>query len=191
MQIFRSLRTVKVGQVALRLKVPKWLKRVLGLSLVVLTASVIVAKNANIGGTLALALETPIKPTIDVTTVSVVQTPVEFTYESRGLSWYHAGADLVASTGTPVKPIMAGIIKEVNFGNFGYGNHVIITHAGNLESLYAHLSKISVEKGQKVFLDTVIGEVGSTGFSTGPHLHLEIRQNEKLLNPGDLVPGVR
>lgn len=174
-QIFRSLRTVKAGQVALLflLAITVWLK------------------SANIGGTLALALETPIKPTIDVTTVSVVQAPVEFTYESRGLSWYHAGADLVAKTGTPVKPIMAGVIKEVNFGNFGYGNHIIITHAGNLESLYGHLSKIKVEKGQKVFLDTIIGEIGSTGFSTGPHLHLEIRQNEKLLNPADIVPGVR
>jgi len=68
---------------------------------------------------------------------------------------------------------------------------VIITYAGDLESLYAHLSKINVEKGQKVFMDTVIGEIGSTGFSTGPHLHLEVKQNEKLVNPADIVPGVR
>jgi hypothetical protein len=191
MQIFRSLRTVKVGQVALRLKVFKWLKRALGLSLVLLAASIILARNVSIGGTLALALEAPIRPTIDVTTASVVQTPVEFTYESRGLSWFHTGADLVAKTGTPVKSIMAGTVKEINFGNLGYGNHVIITHAGDLESLYAHLSKINVEKGQKVFMDTVIGEIGSTGFSTGPHLHLEVKQNEKLVNPADIVPGVR
>lgn len=175
MQIFRSLRTVRAGQVIL----------------IFLLSLIVWLKSANIGGTLALALETPIKPLVDVTTTSVVQSPVEFNYESRGMSWFHTGADLVAKTGIPVKPFLAGVVKEVNFGSFGYGNHVIISHAGGLESLYAHLSKINVEKGQKVVLETKIGEVGSTGFSTGPHLHLEIHQNGQLLNPADIVPGVK
>ena len=161
--------------------------------LVVLAAIIVVSHSlSNIGGNLTLAFAVPVvKPVIDVTTVELVQKPVEFSYESRGVSWIHSGADLVAQTGTPVKPIMAGLVKETNRWYFGFGNHVIIDHGAGLESIYGHLSRINVEPGQKVTLNTVIGEVGSTGFSTGPHLHLEIHQNGNLVNPADIVPGVR
>ncbi|MBI3559289.1 M23 family metallopeptidase [Candidatus Gottesmanbacteria bacterium] len=161
--------------------------------LVVLAAIIVVSHSlSNMGGNLTLALATPaVEPVIDVTTVELVQKPVDFSYESRGFSWIHSGADLVAQTGTPVKPIMAGTVKETNRWYFGFGNHVIIDHGAGLESIYGHLSKINVEAGQKVTLNTVIGEVGSTGFSTGPHLHLEIHQNGNLVNPADMVPGVK
>lgn len=164
------------------------------LRLLVVLATIIVLSHSlsNIGGNLTLAFASPVvKPVIDVTTVELVQKPVEFSYESRGLSWYHDGADLVAPTGTPVKPIMAGTIKEINRWYFGLGNHIIIEHGAGLQSTYGHLSKIKVEQGEKVTLNTVIGEVGSTGFSTGPHLHLEIHQNGNLVNPADMVPGVK
>lgn len=161
--------------------------------LVVLATIIVLSHNlSNIGGNLTLAFASPvIKPVIDVTTVELVQKPIEFSYESRGLSWYHDGADLAAKTGTPIKPIMAGTIKEINRDYFGLGNHIIIEHGAGLESIYGHLSKIKVEPGQKVNLNTVVGEVGSTGFSTGPHLHLEIHQNGNLVNPADMVPGVK
>lgn len=171
----------------------KKVSRITGVSLVALATAVILVHNlSNIGGNLTLAFNTSaIKPTIDATTIELVQKPVEFSYESRGFSWIHSGADLAAPTGTPVKPVMTGTVKETNHEYFGFGNHVIIDHGAGLESIYGHLSKIDVEPGQKVTLNTIIGEVGSTGFSTGPHLHLEIHQNGNLINPADMVPGVK
>ena len=165
----------------------------IGVALIALVTFVVLIHSLNnMGGNLVLAFNAPvIKPTIDATTTALVQKPLEFSYESRGFSWFHTGADLVAELGTPVKPSMAGTVKEVNFEYFGFGNHIIIDHGAGLESLYGHLSKIKVEKDQKVNLDTIIGEVGSTGFSTGPHLHLEIHQNGNLVNPADIVPGVK
>jgi murein DD-endopeptidase MepM/ murein hydrolase activator NlpD len=71
------------------------------------------------------------------------------------------------------------------------GNYVIITHANNMQSLYAHLSKIRVETGKTVQTGTVIGEVGATGAATGPHLHFEIRVDGKAQDPRDAVKGLR
>lgn len=143
-----------------------------------------------IGGGLAINASYQ-QPSIDTRTVDSVQSPVNFAAESRGFSWFHTGADLVANTGTPVFPIMEGRVIAVNHDFLGYGNHVIIKHVDSYESLYGHLSKIDVHVGQKVVLSTKIGEVGSTGLSTGPHLHLEIHQNGVLVNPADLVPEVK
>lgn len=164
------------------------------LRLLVVLATIIVLSHSlsNIGGNLTLALASPVvKPVVDVTTVELVQKPLEFSYESRGFFWYHTGADLVAPMGTPVKPVMTGTVKEINRDYFGLGNHIIIEHGAGLQSTYGHLSKINVKLEEKVTLNTVIGEVGSTGFSTGPHLHLEIHQNGNLVNPADMIPGVK
>lgn len=166
-------------------------RRLLGIGLIALASAVIIAHNfANIGGNVALAFNTP-TVTIDAHTVHAVQSPINFRYESRGMSWFHRGVDLVAPTGTAVRPIMAGTVKEVNHYKYGYGVHVIVTHDEGYESIYGHLSKTEVKKGQKVGLETQLGKSGSTGFSTGPHLHLEIHQNGVLVNPADIVPGVK
>ena len=69
-------------------------------------------------------------------------------------------------------------------GNKIYGNHIVISHAGGMESSYAHLSEILVEEGESVATGQKIGKVGTTGLSTGPHLHFEIKQNGSSLNPG-------
>jgi hypothetical protein len=201
MAIFRSLRKLfgftKSGSSLLGERVrgalkKRWIHRGVGVGLVALVTTVVLIKNlSNIGGNTVLAANlTVAKPVIDTITATTIQTPVNFEYESRGFSWFHTGADLADPTGTPVKPIMVGTVKAAIFDSFGYGNHVIVDHSDGVESLYGHLSKIDVTDGQKVDLATVIGEVGSTGFSTGPHLHLEIHQNGQLINPADLVPGV-
>lgn len=166
-------------------------KHAVGIVLIaVLTATFLISSLQNIGGRLVLAFETP-KVTIDATTKSSAQVPLDFQYESRGFSWYHAGADLVAPTGTQVKPIMPGRVELTKIDRFGFGRHVILKHEGGYESIYGHLSKITVKEGQEVDFATKLGEVGSTGFSTGPHLHLEIYQNGSLVNPADIVPGVK
>jgi len=86
----------------------------------------------------------------------------------------HAGADVGAATGTPVRAASAGTVARVGFDG-GYGNVVYLQHPGGQETRYAHLSETHVKMGQRVAAGAKIGDVGSTGLSTGPHLHFEIR----------------
>ncbi len=95
---------------------------------------------------------------------------------------FHSGIDFSASTGTPVKTTADGIV-EVAGRYGGYGKCVIIKHKNGFKTLYAHLSRIKVVKGQKVLSGDEVGKVGSTGRSTGPHLHYEIIKNGKRVNP--------
>lgn len=188
---FTKSGTSTLGKYARSLLGKRGVSRVFSVILISSFTFVILTHNlANIGGNLTLATNS-VKPVVDATTQVSIQKPVEDFVETRGLSWYHAGADLASPIGTVVKPIMIGTIRAVNKDLFGYGNHVIIMHDQNFETLYGHLSKIFVEPGQKVDLNTIIGEIGSTGFSTGPHLHLEIHQNGNLVNPAEIVPGVK
>lgn len=183
-----------IGRWTLALFKRKQARHALSVILIALFVGVIFSRNlTNLGGNVVFAVNatSPQKAVIDTITIATVQAPIAFTYESRGLSWFHTGADLVAQTGTPVYPIMEGTVIATNYEYFGYGTHVILSHADGYESLYGHMSKIEVKLGQKVGLTTKLGESGSTGFSTGPHLHLEIHQNGQLVNPADLVPGVK
>lgn len=129
--------------------------------------------------------ELPVIPEgkISPVTVESVVLPVENFRISQGYGWLHSGVDMAAKKGEAVKSVMAGQIIAVKRERWGYGQHVIVGHKNGYESLYAHLSKISVAEGDRVTTDSVLGEVGSTGRSTGPHLHLEIRQEGKLVNP--------
>lgn len=124
-----------------------------------------------------------IETRVEVSTQKGMNFPVKNSYISQGYWLLHPAIDLVAPKGAPVYPIMAGTVEKVEWGHFGYGHNVIINHGNKLESLYAHLSKIEVKQGEKVFQETVIGKVGSTGWATGNHLHLEIKENGKHLNP--------
>lgn len=107
-----------------------------------------------------------------------------------GIRWHpifkmrkmHYGMDFTAKTGTPIYATGNGVIKKVsNHGS--YGKHVIISHGFGYESLYAHMSKHVVKKGQKIKRGTIIGYVGNTGLSAGPHLHYEIMFKGKKVNP--------
>jgi murein DD-endopeptidase MepM/ murein hydrolase activator NlpD len=99
---------------------------------------------------------------------------------------YHAAIDLAANQGTPVKAAMDGRVTSVGF-NSTYGNYVIITHSGGYQTMYAHLSAVDVENGRYVIQGKEIGKVGSTGYSTGPHLHFSIYKNNRALNPLDYL----
>lgn len=177
----------KLQHVVTRREIRRWI----GAGLVaVLTFALVVHNFSNIGGNLVLAFSTP-KPVIDATTLSSVQTPIAYQYESRGYSWYHPGADLVAPLGTPVRPVMPGTVETVTYDRFGYGNHIIIRHDQGYESLYGHLSQTEVAEGQKVELGTEIAKSGSTGFSTGPHLHLEVHKDSVPIDPAEIVPGIK
>ena len=95
---------------------------------------------------------------------------------------FHTGTDMACPTGTPILASMSG--KVITTGiNRVYGNYVIIDHGNGYQTLYAHMSKIIASKGQWVSQGTRIGLVGSTGYSTGPHLHFTVYKNGKMVNP--------
>lgn len=101
--------------------------------------------------------------------------PVSGGHYVRGLSNRHKGVDIGAPTGTPLYAAASGRVSIARSGwNGGYGTMVIITHDNGTRTLYAHMSKLSVSTGQYVEKGQVIGAIGSTGRSTGPHLHFEV-----------------
>jgi murein DD-endopeptidase MepM/ murein hydrolase activator NlpD len=102
---------------------------------------------------------------------------------------HHNGVDLGAPTGTEVFACKGGVVSFAGANNV-LGNYVLISHAGNMQSLYAHLSKIRVKAGKTVQTGTVIGEVGATGAATGPHLHFEVRVGGKAQDPRKAVKGL-
>ena len=105
-----------------------------------------------------------------------------------GYPHFHTGIDLVEPFGSPVYAADDGIVALVGNTSSGYGNYVVIAHAGGLDTLYGHLSTALVTVGQAVTQGAVVGLEGSTGNSTGPHLHFELRINQKPINPAPYLP---
>lgn len=103
-------------------------------------------------------------------------------------SAWHPGIDLAISIGTPIKPLMKGAVVESGWDSGGYGNKVVIDHGNGYKTLYAHMTKIYVKIGDTVEPETIIGTVGSTGRSTGSHLHLELHTDTGTTNPLDILP---
>lgn len=101
-------------------------------------------------------------------------------------SFGHRGLDIAASTGTPIKAAAGGTITVAGWNN-SYGYMVKISHGNGVETVYGHCSKLLVSVGQTVTQGQVIANVGSTGDSTGPHLHLEVRKNGVIYNPQNYV----
>lgn len=96
---------------------------------------------------------------------------------------FHYGVDFSAPKGTPIYATGDDTISKVKKSRRGFGNHVVINHGYGYESLYAHMSKYTVRRGQKIKRGDVIGYVGSTGKSTAPHLHYEVHKDGKKINP--------
>ena len=99
---------------------------------------------------------------------------------------YHTGVDWGAPKGTPVFASLHGKVAHTGFNNI-FGKYVIISHAKGYQTLYAHLNSYCVKIGQSVNQGDKIGAVGSTGYSTGPHLHFTIYKNGKHTNPMALL----
>lgn len=95
----------------------------------------------------------------------------------------HKGVDIACSTGTPIKAIADGTVIYSGYDKTGFGYVVKIDHGNGIETWYAHCSKLYVKAGEQVNAGDTISAVGSTGNSTGPHLHLEIRKDGKPVNP--------
>ena len=114
-----------------------------------------------------------------------------FTWPAHGIvtqfaSWYHMALDIAAPYGTPIVAAKSGVVSSVSTGSwdYGYGNDVIIDHGDGYKTLYAHMETVNVNAGQQVVGgSTVIGWIGLTGRTTGPHVHFELRQNGVTVNP--------
>jgi len=114
-----------------------------------------------------------------------LQWPVAGTFTSEfGMRWgvLHAGVDIAAPLGTPVVAARAGVVVAAHFDG-GYGNKVVIDHGGGMQSLYAHNQVNTVAVGDVVGKGDVVALLGSTGHSTGPHVHFEVLVGGVAVNP--------
>jgi murein DD-endopeptidase MepM/ murein hydrolase activator NlpD len=105
-----------------------------------------------------------------------------------GYSSYHAGIDIAAGQGAPIYAADSGVVMFAGWSNWGYGYMVVIDHGNGWQTLYAHLSQWNVSCGQSVYQGNVVGLSGSTGNSTGPHLHFEINYQGSRPNPWNYLP---
>jgi murein DD-endopeptidase MepM/ murein hydrolase activator NlpD len=124
--------------------------------------------------------------------------PSPYVFEPAYASYphFHAGLDLAAASGTPVLSAAEGVVllataQRVGDRYAGYGNYVVIEHAGGLRTLYAHLLGSVVQPGEQVHAGQVLGFMGSTGNSTGPHTHFEARVDNTPIDPLILLPAAR
>jgi murein DD-endopeptidase MepM/ murein hydrolase activator NlpD len=102
--------------------------------------------------------------------------PLSLSYE------FHSGVDISQEPGTPIKSTADGVVRYAGW-QAGYGMAVLIDHGGGYSTLYGHMSEILVKEGEKINREQIIGRVGSTGTSTGPHLHYEVWEFGKAVNP--------
>jgi murein DD-endopeptidase MepM/ murein hydrolase activator NlpD len=102
-----------------------------------------------------------------------------------GFARFHKGVDLAAAWGTPIVAAVDGVVTYAGWHG-GHGKYVAIAHGGGLATGYAHMSSIAVPAGTRVAQGQVIGYVGSTGLSTGPHLHYELYRNGEAIDPGSV-----
>jgi murein DD-endopeptidase MepM/ murein hydrolase activator NlpD len=105
-----------------------------------------------------------------------------------GYERFHAGVDLGAAAGTPIVAAADGRVVSAGWHG-GYGRAVSIAHSGGLETKYGHMSRIAAYPGELVHRGDVIGYVGSSGLSTGPHLHFEVTKNGRAVNPMSVKMG--
>ena len=136
--------------------------------------------------------ETPVsKPDVQIATGPVPVAAGGFTFPIHGIitqyfSWYHPGLDIAGPIGTPIIAAHSGSVTRVSVGTYdtGYGNNVWISNGQGIESHYAHMLAVNVSAGQSVVGgQTILGWVGLTGRTTGPHVHFEIRANGQYVNP--------
>ena len=168
----------------------KNIKKILGsnLAFVIIATSIIPTNSVQaVGPTEDVVLTAPQK----IETEIGVHYPMTEVKINQGYNFFHPGIDFDAIKGDTVMPIMAGRVAQRGWDFTGYGNTVLVSHGDGLETLYAHLSKITVEAGQEVTPFTKIGEAGSTGRSTGAHLHFEVRKNGIKVSPYTILPRIK
>jgi hypothetical protein len=142
--------------------------------------------------TIPSATPTPSPSAIPVPTPPATDFQLPHTgYVTTPFSVYHPGIDICIGLGMPIKPIAKGVVTEAGYNIWGLGLMVEIDHGNGYKSTYGHMGKIYVTKGKEVNTDDLIGEVGMTGHTTGPHTHLELAYAGKKVDPRPLLPELR
>lgn len=127
---------------------------------------------------------TPSKPTTTaVRSNSKFQWPTVHRRLTQYYTWRHTGVDIADAIGTPIYAAEDGVVETAGWNKGGYGYYIIIDHGNGLKTLYGHNSKLLVSAGERVTRGQQISNMGSTGRSTGPHLHFEVRLNGRRVNP--------
>lgn len=127
-------------------------------------------------------------------TLAQAQTnPLSFQMPHQGrittyFSSSHPGIDLATPFGTDIRPITEGVVTQAGKNNTGLGLMVELEHNGGYKSIYGHMSRIDVTVGQTVIASTILGKVGLTGHTTGPHTHLEILKDSRHIDPLTILP---
>lgn len=134
-----------------------------------------------------LAPKLEIKTGIKALESQIFSWPVQRTYISTYFSYFHKGIDLPSPYGNKIEPLTAGQVIFAGWDG-GFGKAVHIRHQKGYVTKYSHLSSINVKAGQKVGRQTTIGRIGSTGVSTGAHLHFEVYKNRMAINPLGILP---
>ncbi len=169
------------------------LKQMIGVNLagIAFFSAIVLPQARDMVGSWEISIIQPNQPVITVVpTESTYQWPLSQFALTQRFSYVHPGMDLATSKGTPIYPVGEGKVAWINSYAWGYGNHVLITNGPNVQSLYAHLSRILVKPGEEVTKQTEIGEVGATGWATGNHLHFEIYQDGTPVNPLEVLPEI-
>ena len=139
----------------------------------------------------AVEIATLTSNTIKVITETTFRSPLaENNGYSQGFYGRHPGVDIKSKRGTNILAVASGTVIEVEHQRFGYGNKVVLEHNGQLQTLYAHMDTVDVNVGDSVTKETVLGTVGMTGWTTGPHLHFEVRNSSGYLNPKQILPEI-
>lgn len=120
---------------------------------------------------------------------SPLQLPHPGYLTTRYTNW-HPGMDIATGLGMPVRPILEGRVRDVQYTFWGLGNFVTIEHEQQYQSTYGHMGRIYVKKGDSVSSSSILGEVGISGWSSGPHTHLEIERAGQTINPEMILPKV-
>jgi len=127
-------------------------------------------------------------PEAEVVTQTGLQKPLEGVI-GQNYHGLHRALDVLAPIDTEIKPISKGKVVEVSLGRLGWGNTVVVDHGEGLKSRYAHLKDVKVIEKEKISEEQVLGTVGMTGWTTGPHLHLEIYENGRPVDPTAVLPS--
>lgn len=188
-----SLQNVRVGSPVSRffrhVFEHKHSKKFLGSNLAILMlASSFVPANVSSFNSDQIELNVYESTQTDIFTNITVRKPLNRLKINQGYHFFHPGIDFDGDKGDPIYSIMDGVVVKIERSPYAYGNSIVVDHQNGYTSRYAHLSKIDAFLNQKIDVYTKIGEVGSTGRSTGDHLHLEVYENGRNINPLSLIP---
>lgn len=111
-------------------------------------------------------------------------------YVSTHFSAWHPGVDIATGLGMPIHPIAPGKVIEVTFGWEGLGHYVVVEHDNGYKSTYGHMGQVLVKVGDSVSEASILGLVGLTGHTTGPHTHLEVAKDDKKIDPLTILPKI-